>query len=157
MKFKHGDRVTCTIDGTKITDAKISIDKNETPYICQNFKDGTNADDKLGYKYSWVLNSNFIDTDVTDLKLAEITFDTLSEGDELKNEDGSIRTVLGICGRVIHLSNFLDKNKFHGCWTKQELIENRYTIVQPTQPEVVKMTVAEVAKELGYEVEIIKG
>ena len=44
MNFKHNQKVTCEIDGKKITDAKISIDKDGTPYICQNEKDGVTAD-----------------------------------------------------------------------------------------------------------------
>jgi hypothetical protein len=51
--LKHGQRVKCIIHGTHIDDAMISIDENNLVYICQNKKDGSAADDRLGYKYSW--------------------------------------------------------------------------------------------------------
>jgi hypothetical protein len=54
-QFKHGARCTCIIDGIKITDAKISIDEDGSVYICQNKKIGATPQDKLGYKYSWLI------------------------------------------------------------------------------------------------------
>ncbi len=52
---KHGDRVTVTIGGEDITDAKISISKGGDIYVCHNDKNfnGAGAEDKLGYEYSW--------------------------------------------------------------------------------------------------------
>jgi hypothetical protein len=50
--FKHGQSCTCIIGGTKITDAKISIEEDGI-FICQNQKDGNSAEDYLGYRYSW--------------------------------------------------------------------------------------------------------
>ncbi len=55
MKFIHGKRCTCKIQGTYIKDAKTSIDKDGFVYICQNKKNGDTAPDKLGYRYSWVI------------------------------------------------------------------------------------------------------
>lgn len=51
--LKHGTRVTCEIEGTKIDDAKIAIE-NERYFICQNLEEGSEVEDKLGYKYSWL-------------------------------------------------------------------------------------------------------
>jgi hypothetical protein len=51
--FKHGDRITCYIEESYIEDAKISIDKKDNMFICQDECDGSNTNDKLGYKYSW--------------------------------------------------------------------------------------------------------
>ena len=56
--FEHGDKVTCYIKDVQIKDAKISINENGDVYICQNKKDGSNADDKLEYKYSWNIYRN---------------------------------------------------------------------------------------------------
>lgn len=76
-KFKDGDRVTCYINGMFIEDGIISIEKDSgsynygRPYICQNYKNGADATDKKGYKYSWVLNKDFTQTNVTNLKLKE--------------------------------------------------------------------------------------
>jgi len=75
-KFNHADKVTCMItrDGTvhNITDARISIDDDGTPFICHNNPDceGTLAGDRLGYISSWQLSKNFTNDFVTNLKLA---------------------------------------------------------------------------------------
>lgn len=55
--FKHGQRVTCEIKGTKITDAVVSIDEDGYMFICQNEKPGDKADNKLRYIYSWCIYS----------------------------------------------------------------------------------------------------
>ena len=47
----HGRKVTCEIKGIKIEDAKIAVEEDYV-FVCQNEKDGLNADDKLGYDYS---------------------------------------------------------------------------------------------------------
>jgi hypothetical protein len=74
MKFKHGDYITCTINGKLIKDARISICKSAEnnrikPYICQNSCAGDEASNKLCYVYSWALDSDFTDNYVSDLRL----------------------------------------------------------------------------------------
>lgn len=87
----------------------------------------------------------------------EITWDTLQVGDQLADEDGDIRTVLGVCGRVIFPALL---NQPYSCWgafTKEELINEGFSIVQPSPVETtVEMTVAEVSKALGKNVKIVK-
>lgn len=51
--FYHGQAISCTIDGHKCTDAKISINPGGNIYICQNVINGASAADKLRYAYSW--------------------------------------------------------------------------------------------------------
>jgi len=121
MKFKHNQRVTCEIKGEKITDAKISIDKNGRYFICQNKIEGSDAEDKLGYKHSWWLDRDFTSSFVTNLKPALKDWDSLQEGDEIKDDSGDVRTILGICGKVIFLSACCDKNQFGYGYTKEEL------------------------------------
>lgn len=71
-KFKHGQRVSCVIEyyGSKriITDAKISIDKYGTPFICQNRCSGNSTQDKLGYRFAWQLRKDFTEAHLTKLK-----------------------------------------------------------------------------------------
>lgn len=157
MKFKHGDRVTCTIYGTKITDAKISIDSNGAPYICQNEKDGIGADDKLGYEYSWRLNKDFTGGDVSDLKLAEKTWDNLEVGDVLVDKYENEAMILGICGKVYFISsdyNFEIPNVYPRT-IKQ--LQEVYTIKQETpEPEIEEMTLSQVCEKLGKTIKIIK-
>lgn len=80
-QLRHGMRVTCTIEGTKIDDAKISIDKKKNIYICQDHKDGNFTEDKLGYQHSWIIKyatnldcfAECFARQVTDLKSADVT------------------------------------------------------------------------------------
>jgi len=104
------------------------------------------------------LNKDFISSYVFDLKPAEITWDTLQEGDEVMDCYGVKRIILGVCGKVFHLSYGEGRLKFYCNTTKQDLIEYDYTIVQPTPvtPEPTKMTVAEICKALGKTIEIVK-
>lgn len=159
--FKHNDKVTCTIKGVDITDARISINKDGTPFICQNEWNGSKADDKLGYKYSWELEKDFTNYDVKNLKLAEriITWDTLQEGDVMLDSIGFERIVLGMCGKVIFLGNNDDgiiKSLSHH-YTKEELINNKYTIKQSVEtPVVEELTVEQVCKLLGKNIKIVK-
>jgi hypothetical protein len=54
-QLTHNMKVTCTINGIKIDDAKLSIDDDGEVFICQDYKDGCNTENKLGYKFSWYL------------------------------------------------------------------------------------------------------
>lgn len=55
--FKHGMRVKCFIKGFEIKDAKISINKEGDIFICQNHFDGFDAENKLGYLYSYWIDT----------------------------------------------------------------------------------------------------
>ena len=74
--FNHGDKVTCTVEHEgefyNITDAKISIDDDKTPFICHNVRncDDGRADNMFGYSCGWLLKTDFTDYRVTNLKLA---------------------------------------------------------------------------------------
>lgn len=165
--LKHGDRVTCTIRGVDITDAKVSIDKNGYVFICHNIEwcTGIDTDNKLGYKYSfrvWSGSEEKIEENmwlgITNLEHVEEekTWDTLAQGDTIVDDESKEREVLGICGRVILISTGYDKN-VASCNTKEELIKRGYTIksAQP-QPETMTTSQAEEAleKALGRKVVI---
>lgn len=156
MNFKHGDRVKCTIKGTEIDDARISIDKDGTPFICQNKEDGWDAADKLGYKYSWALNEEFNNRDVTNLRPAKKSFDYPEIGDEYTSGFGNSRFVLGVAGRAIFLSRANDKDSFGYGTTKVELVELGYTVVQDEpKEEPTEMTLEEIQKLVGKKVKIV--
>ena len=64
--FNSGDKVTCTIRGNKITNAKIFIphggmnkETERYAYICHNDPRGIgdNSNEKLGYKYSFLIHT----------------------------------------------------------------------------------------------------
>jgi len=152
--MKHNQKVTCEIEGTKITDARISINKDGTPFICQNKQLGAHADDRLGYKYSWMLNRDFTHSSVKNLRPFEKEWDTLQIGDEIENILGK-RTVLGVCGRVIFLSWPGDKDRYYGCYTKEALIKIEYTIVRDTPP-IIEISLQDIADLKGVDVKSIK-
>jgi hypothetical protein len=157
MKFKHNQKVTCEINGTEITDARISIDKDGTPFICQNLEDGSEASDLLGYKYSWKINIDFTDEDVTNLRPTEITWETLSVGDRL-GKGGYVYSIYdtSLNGKVFFTVLEGGRNAI-STYSKEELQEY-FSIIQPELPkeEPEEMTVAQVCKALGKEIKIIK-
>ncbi len=158
MKFKHGDRVKRTIGGADIDDAKISIDTDRTPFICQNKKYGRDAEDKLGYEYSWALSKEFNNSGVTNLRPAKKSFDCPKIGDEYIDPNGGSRFVLGVAGRVIFLSSSTEREHYSYSYgmTKEQLIEYGYTIVQDEpKEEPTEMTLEEIEKLVGKKVKIV--
>lgn len=151
MNFKHGDRVKCTIDGTDIDEARISIDKDGTPFICQNETPGDSAEDMFEYKYSWKLDDN-----VTNLRHEKKSFDYPEIGDKYTSGLGNSRFVLGVAGRAIFLSSVNDKDSFGYGTTKEELVERGYTVVQDEpNEETAEMTLEEIQKLVGKKVKIV--
>lgn len=159
--FKHGDRVTCEIDGIYINDARISISNelyhrdNKVAFICQNIKDGIEAKEKLGYKYSWKLDNNFCNIRVKNLCLSEKILDDIEVGDKITRH-GIVWEILFRSGElVVPMTNLLNAGSNH---TISGLRRAGWKVKQPELevPAPIKMTVAEIAKKLGHEVEIIK-
>jgi len=152
MKFKNGDRVTCKILGTEITDARISIGKDGMLFICQDVKNGVNAEDKLGYKYAWYLFKDFTHTDVTDLKLATTpTWDSLSWKDIVLDEDGDRRMVLAVVNDMVCISYAGDFDVASGWFHKKQLQRYGYTI-QGEVPAVEEITIKEAEARFGVKI-----
>ena len=146
MNFKNGDRVTCTINGTEITDARISIDKDGTPFICQNVVAGSPAKDKLGYKYSWMLDEDFTALGLRDLKLATPTWNTLAVEDIILDRFGKKRMVLDVRNDLVWFSA-IDYFDISWDWhTKKQLQDKGYTI-EGAAPAVEEITIEEDEKE----------
>jgi len=146
MNFKHNDRITCKIDGIEITDARVSINKNGMSYICQNEKNGGITEDKLGYKYSWTLDSSC----VTDLKLATPTWDTLQWKDFVVSKGGDRSMVLAIVNDLVWFSRS-DNFDLNGSYcTKKELQGFGFTIEGAAPVE--EITVAEAEARFGIKI-----
>ena len=156
MNFKHNQKVVCEIDGKKITDAKISIDKDGTPYICQNEIDGVTADNLLGYKYSWQLNKDFTDYNVTNLKPLNKTIRYVEIGDIVvdKYYNENKRMVLDVREKIVGLSECDVFENFDCFYTFEELEEDYKLKDEPE--EIEELTVEQVCKELGRDIKIIK-
>lgn len=156
MNFKHGDKVTCYIEGEYIDDAMISID-SDRPYICQNIRYGLEAEDKLGYKYSFGLNRDFTEMQVKNLKLAdtrtEITWDNLQEGDVIVSKDGIKNKILFVGGKMVYHETKTIIG--YSCNKKDNLIRAGYTIKQPTPSQPIPDEVQKAIEHLqanGYKV-----
>ena len=156
MNFKHNQKVVCEIDGKKVTDAKISIDKYRTPYICQNEKEGTTTDNLLGYKYSWQLNKDFTNDNVTNLKPLNKTIRYVEIGDIVvdKYYNENKRMVLDVREKIVALSEDDDFEIFD-CFCTFEELEEDYKLKDEPE-EVEELTVEQVCKELGRDIKIIK-
>lgn len=155
--FKHNQKVTCTIQGVKIRDARISINEDGRVYICQNIKNGGEAEDKLGYNFSWRINSDFTGHDVDNLKPLFKNWEYLEVGDKLIDGEGRERMILAHIGLIFFVSYKNEFTKVSSFLTKEELIKEGYSIKQE-QPveEVEELTMEELCRELGREVKIKK-
>ena len=144
--FREGLSITCKIERTKIDDAKLRYE-NENWFVCQNIKNGSDCDNKLGYKYSWIVN----DCNVTDIQIKHRTIDDLEEGDIIENNEVNKRKVLGVCGKVVFISIYSNYNKVSGgMYTIEEYKESGYKLVQPEEEETI-LTREEIAKKFGIE------
>jgi len=165
MNLKHGDYVTCEIEGVKITDARISISGSDY-YICQNLKRGSHAPNKLGYDSSWQFRNDEPEVaEVTNLKIVKrsITSHPLQEGDIIEsNEDR--RVVLGVLGKVVLIStDETGETASNGCYTAIELRRRGFKLVdnpEPTREPLLILTMDEIAEKFGKradQIQIKKG
>lgn len=94
--FEDGLSVTCVIEGVTIEDAKLS--KAECFgiewFVCQNLKDGTRANDRKGYDFSWSIgegiNRHLAIKGVLSLK--PLVFDEKKEPKQESKEDNEVVT-----------------------------------------------------------------
>ena len=136
MKLTHGTKVTCEIEGKKITDAKISRNANGDFFICQNkCLSVVTAENKLGYKYSWLIYKGSVGdleaNEVTNLKIVGKHKDisdisNYEVGDILVDEYSSRCKVLGVCGLVVIISTSDFERASSSPYTTQELEEEGY-------------------------------
>lgn len=143
--LKHGMAVTCIINDHTVKDAKISIDSTGDIYICQNILDGTTANLKLGYKYSWIMYIASVvkayelqlkQEGISELKSSNRTIkDGVMLDDIIVCEDKE-RKILGSCDKVIFVSQF---NNFEvaasSSYTLHELIGLGYKLKEEIEEE----------------------
>lgn len=159
-RFKHGQKVTCKIDGEQIDDAKVSIDKDGDVYVCQNKKNGVDAENKLGYEYSWrIFYGNGALT--AGACISAVTFlnrsiEDVQEGDIVASKDKDERKVLGVCGECVHVSYDTSHEDYNYTSTKHALKLYGYTIKQDTPPTLTEVTLQEVADKMGVPVEQLR-
>jgi len=163
-KFRHGRKLKCKIKGVQIDDAKISVDSDGYIYICSNEgnADGCDADNKLGYRYSWkIFNEDRRlcgDHEVTDLIFLDRTIEDVQEGDVVEIVGCDERTVLGRCGGVVFLSHRHDSKIFSQTISIEELKFFGYKLKQeaPTMETGTEVSMGEIAEWRGIPVEQLR-
>lgn len=154
-KLKHGQKVKCTINGSKIDDAKISIDSDRQMFICQHIKDGCDADNKFGYKYSWTADS----PSVTNLRTVvdKTNLEDMEVGDILIDKHNGEFKVLAICGQAFLTtgSNLIDASRE---WYSFQEATNKGCKFKDTPKEenLVELTLEEIAKKLCIPVDTLR-
>lgn len=158
MNYKHGQKVKCEIEGVKVNDARISIDRDGDIYICQNERNGAGAEDKLGYKYSWWIKNGSNDKlkleGITNLCSAERTLRDMVVGDVIVDKEGYIVKVLAICGEAFLRSFWDDFNRASCSWYTFTEAENAGWKLKEEPQKVREITMKEVCEKFGEEVKI---
>lgn len=159
-----GRRFRCKIKGMPV-EGKVRVEGNKV-YLCQNRHDGSEADDKLGYKYSWEVTSGLELNQVTGFKILhpdtaeEIeAYKDWGEGDRLRKKNGSSRTIEVIfrCGELV-VGKFIDTGRALTNYTCDELYEDGYRLIVDPAPEeeIVEVTMDEIAEKMGVPVERLR-
>lgn len=137
-------------------------------YLCQNERAGASCSDKLGYKFSWSVESgsvkHLLGNGVENLKVqgwTEKKIDELKDfqiGDELTSPRTYNRVIVAKFGERFLLADTDDGN----CklLTAQELYDDGWRLnIEPEEdeePETVELSVAEVAEKLGINAKLLK-
>lgn len=157
--LKHGMSIACIIDNVEINNAKISINEDGKIYICQNMCDGGVADNKLGYKYSWNIG-NIKDTYISNsIKFLLPTNKDIKNGvqeDDILIDNRGERKVLGICGKVIILSECNEFDVVGESFTLKELIEYGYILKKLDIETIPEYTMEDAIKKMGYTFKIVE-
>ena len=78
------------------------------------------------------------------------------EGDIITNSNEE-RKILGVCGEVYFVSCLDEFDRASDLiYTERDLIKGEYEVATEDSKEVKEMTVAEISKELGREIKVIK-
>lgn len=159
-----GRRFRCKITGTPV-EGRVRVEGDRV-YLCQNKRDGNDADDKLGYKYSWEVTSGFEQNHVTEFKILppctaeEIeAYKDWQVGDRLRKKDGLPRTIEVIFryGELI-VGKFIDTGRALTNYTCDELYEDGFRLFVDPAPEeeIVEVTMDEIAGKMGVPVERLR-
>lgn len=124
----HGDDCIATINND-VVEGKISIDSSAQLYICTNNIrfDGADADDMLGYKYSWIYDYNVISIIVKNKEIVGSGYQTIFQ--KAKVVIGNIYT-----SELISKKNIVNIG-LHSYIKKPFLYENSNCVVECVIPK----------------------
>lgn len=155
LKECAGRSFTAKINGTH-TSGKIQVE-DDTVYLCQNSENGDDCDDKLGYSYSWNVQSgdnyHLNNADVDDFVLeVPSEFRGWVVGAFLKNTSSgkTMHKIIFTSGEYVVMSS---NDKAGPNYTQTELKNLGYTLVEaPIVEPMIEMTLEEIAKLKGVDV-----
>ena len=142
MKFEVGDKVRVI--------STLSTSQENVAYEMVELKGEILTISKVGTDYN--TRDNSWSWDEWMLEAAP----KFKEGDIVTNGEEK-RKILGVCGKVYFVS-YLDEFDVASdiLYTEHELIDDDYEVVTKDSKGVREMTVAEISKELGREIKVIK-
>jgi hypothetical protein len=153
-----GKRFKAVIEGTTVG-GRIQVENNDV-YLCQNIKDGSNCENKLGYKYSWCVRdggkSSLLFANVTDIQLIDSPpseYKDWQVGDKLRNGYGDAAEVIFRSGELVVLKN--SKGRASVNYTVDELFERGFRLIVEEE-DLVELTLEDVAKLKGVSVDRIR-
>jgi len=159
-KLKTGDRVTCKIGDVEIKDAKVYVKNPGRIFICQNMHNGFSCDDKLGYKYSWVVyggdiadikSFNGADS-ISELRFFERTIETSQVGDILLRDGDEVTVVFNDGKRIVTVDTYnesWDPNTYD--------VDDCGDLSVPEEEDTTKeLTMDEIAEKFGVDVKDLK-
>lgn len=166
----HGKRFTAEIGDVPV-EGKICYGEYSSKrhiFLCQNTKNGLRPDgnDMLGYKYGWMLEdfNNLERNNVTNLKIIELmtkeeieNYKDFKEGDLLCKEGYDFfKKVEAVLNNIVFT---IDQNKdqIAQFYSKTEIYDKGWRLhVEPEASPIVEMTLEEIAKLRGINVEQLR-
>lgn len=140
--FKVGQKFVAQI-GDLVVDGKIQIEGNYV-YLYQNYEEGLEPNDKLGYKYAWYIGQiedlNLIDNNVTNLMLEDsdpATYKDWQVGDMLKCYEDVVEVIFR-SGKLVILENY--DGTASDNFTCDELFDLGYRLIIEKEPEIIELT-----------------
>ena len=158
-----GKRFECKIYGDSV-EGRIQVE-DEIAYLCQNIKDGMSCIDKLGYSFSWNVDSGNEDdlyrNGVTKFKITNMTKEEIENykdwqvGDKIIHINGNRGEIIFRSGELVIFKHHNDTASVN--YTVEELHKNGWRLnEQPIEEPIVEMTMEEIAKLKGIPVENLR-
>lgn len=165
----NGRLFSAKINGDKVT-GRIRVEDGSV-YLCQNKRDGSSCDDKLGYKYSWIVDDGseekLSNNNVSCFKLIPLTAkeieqykdwqvgDVLELLDEHEKDFDERHEVIFRSGELVVLKN--KDGEASENYTCDQLYKYGYRLVsQEIDEEITEVTMDEIAEKFGLPVDKIR-
>ena len=155
----NGRKFSAKIEGTYVK-GLIRVEDGNV-YLCQNMKDGSDCDDKLGFRFSWSVrkgsSDDLKDMNVTDICLIPVypeeieVYKNWQVGDKITDGLESLEVIFR-SGELVVCKDSDDEASCN--YTCNELHKRGYRlVVESEKEEIIEVTMDEIAKMKGVPVE----